>query len=243
MSENSKETAKEQKKSLTDRKRKWLIASAVFAVTAVVAAVLYYLLFVLEDEPPEPRYDKLGSYIDVEDATSKEYFDWDEDIFEDDEYLSKDRTVYYSTGNETFVLDVDDKRLKPGASIFPGYFEAIINGDREKVNTYYTDAFIEDITSEDDPSKRHPYYRSLTERFTMQRLYDMKVTFVGTPYEGNTRYIWYKVEYRLAMNNGTFLDILGTNMSGHDVLLSQDFYLVEDDGEYKISYIGFTVDE
>lgn len=243
MSENKKELVKETSKSPADKKRKWIIASAVFVVTAVVSAVLYYWLFVIEEQPPEPQYDKLGSYIDVEEATSKEYFDWDENIFEDEEYLSKDRRVYYSTGNETVILDVNDKRLKPGASIFPGYFEAIINGDNDKVNSYYTEAFIEDITSEEDPEKRHPYYRSLTERYTMQRLYDMKVTFVGTPYEGNTQYIWYKVEYRLARNNGTFLDILGTNMSGHDVLLRQDFYLLEDDGEYKISYVGFTVDE
>ena len=221
-------------------RRKLIIVICIFlAVTAALGAVYLFIIRPNEQER-EPEYDALKHFYTEEP-------DWETNILEDEDYLSLNRTLYYSNGTETYKYDPGDESIPDSASVFPGYLDAIIMGEREKVNSYYTDDFLDYIAKQSDKeeSKRHPYYRCVTEDFTMQRLYDMRITFVGRPIDEETgeQYDYYIMSYRISLNNGTFLNILGENLGGHDVSLDQHIQVVNRDGRYLITSVGFTVPE
>lgn len=218
------------------KRKKLLIGILVFL--AVLAAMLAFYVLVIEKDVPEPEYQNLTRF-------NTEEPDWDTNILEDDEYLALDRKIYFSNGSETFELSPTDTSVPDSAHIFTDYIDGIVMGERERVNGFYTAEFIEGIEEEADKeeAKRHPFYRCVTEDFTMQRVYDITVTFVGKPVDVDTgeQYDYYILEYKISRNSGTFLDIMGENYSGHDLSVPQHVKVVERNGEYKIASIGFAI--
>lgn len=220
------------------KRKKLIIAISVFFAVLIGLTAVYIFVISPSEEPDEPEYENIRRFYTEEP-------DWETDILGEEDYLVLNRDLYYSNGMETFKLTDGGSTLPESVYIFDDYLQAIIMGEREKVNTYYTDEFIGYIEDEadKDEEKRHPYYRCVTEDFTMQRLYDMKVTFVGKPVDEETgeQYDYYILEYKISLNNGTFLDIVGENLGGHDVSAEQHVKVVERGGEYKITSIGFSI--
>ncbi len=218
------------------KRKKLIIGIIVFLV--ILAIMLVVNEFVVKEAKPEPEYENLKRF-------NTEEPDWETNILEDDEYLALDRKIYFSNGAETFELVSTDTSVPASAHIFDDYINAIIMGERERVNGFYTAEFIEGIREQakKEESKRHPFYRCVTEPFTMQRVYDITLTFVGKPIDEDTgeQYDYYILEYKISRNNGTFLDIVGENHGGHDLSLPQHVKVVERSGEYKITSIGFAI--
>ncbi len=131
----------------------------------------------------------------------EEYFeepDWDEDIFEDSDYLNKDRSVHYTSNGVSIMLETDEQFESAGpiALFFQQYFTAIIHGDHITYNSLLTDQYKKEYGPKDP--------------FTMQKLYEIEVIDLnrinylneGTP---NMITVYeFDVEYKIMENNGTY---------------------------------------
>ncbi len=124
--------------------------------------------------------------------------DWEENIFEDEEYIEADRTIHYSSNGTTLLLEDDDdfESAGPIALFFREYFDAVINGDYVKYNTLLTDLYKKEY------GEKAP--------FTMQKLYEIEVTDLNCVRylnEGKTNQITvyeFDVAYKIMENNGTY---------------------------------------
>ncbi|MEA4832043.1 MAG: hypothetical protein VB118_05435 [Oscillospiraceae bacterium] len=156
---------------------------------------------------------------------SVEYYEanYDENIFEDKDYMSLVRDIYYTTGGYTELLDKAGCESKgKDAVFFREFFDAIISGDADTYNTFFMKNYFE--TNEKDDS------------FTMQRIYDISVTVrEDTETELNGAKIKcsnYIVSYKIMKNNGTFR--LGIPS---DTVKPQLYRLIEENGKLKIHSI------
>ena len=147
--------------------------------------------------------------------------DYNENIFEDEEYMAKNRYISYTKGSDTFVITNDDYSFyDPTVEFFAGYFNSVINGEYETYNDYFTEAyFIE---------------QSNKERFTPQKLYDIEIKYTSSSdVDGVTSYIYY-VNYKIFENNGTFRNDIESDAAR---TLVYELHLYPD-GEILINYIG-----
>lgn len=150
--------------------------------------------------------------------------DYDENIYEDEEYMKKDRTVAYTNGPDTYYIPLDGGDFKEyGATLefFGKYFDTVINGRYEEYDSYFTDYYFE--------------HQSHRERFTPQKIYAVKITlFSRTENEDKSFTYNYTVEFKIVKNNGTFRNDIGSDSS------RRVFYeLIESpDGNVLINYIG-----
>ncbi len=174
------------------------------ALTATTVLLLTALFLVLNLIVESGWFSSLfGEKIKYRDypPLGEEYLyepDWNENIFEDEEYLDKDRTLHYTSNNVTLILEDDDDFESAGAIalFFREYFDAVINGDHEKYNSLLTDLYKNEYG--DKPA------------FTMQKLYEIEVTDLNcVTYlnEGKTNQITvyeFDVAYKIMENNGTY---------------------------------------
>ncbi len=146
----------------------------------------------------------------------------DVDIFEDEEYLQLERTVYYSDGAQTYPILSDNFPVPEAARLFYDYIDAIIHGDADKLNTFYTDEYLEEVGAHAD--------------FTMQRVYDALVTYLGPTIDKRTgqRCERVKLTYRISKNDGTFRRDIESDASREQI-----FTVIEQDGVYRISDMNF----
>ena len=125
--------------------------------------------------------------------------DFDENIFEDEEYLSLNRVLYYEeNGQGAYLTDRSDAE-KTGdlATFFYTYFDTVIHGDTETYNTFFTADYRKENGSKD--------------AFTMQKLYDMEVIELSSELVGDSLIVHkFKVSYRILFNNGTYRDNLAS---------------------------------
>lgn len=123
--------------------------------------------------------------------------DYDEDIFQDEEYLEQRRSVLYTEGAQSSYLIREEDFQAAGdyALFFGNYFDSLIQGDNERYNRCFTEDYLKENGEKG--------------RFTMQKLYDMTVQLLAEyPLdEKNPEEIIvaeFKVSYRILYNNGTF---------------------------------------
>jgi len=150
--------------------------------------------------------------------------DWESDIFENREWLSKNRWLTYAEGGMSLTL-VDEDYASYGDAVvmFADYFLALMKGDAEWVNSFYTDSYFE----------THDRYTAIT----MQKIYDMKVEIIEQKDNGNTITYIYRVTYKIMENDGTF-----RNDMVSDAERAQYYYLTDDGNHvqiYDVSY-GYT---
>lgn len=140
--------------------------------------------------------------------------DYDYDIMKDADYLAKDRRIYYYDERSGEMQVLDDKNFNnfgPATVVLKTMIECIIAGDAEGYNALFSENYFANHTPED--------------AFTMQQLYDIKLTKVAqseiTPERGKsyTQYE-FEVEYKIRWNNGTFRTDIG-----HDESKKQYFVL------------------
>lgn len=184
-------------KAKEKRLAKRLIAWVLALIAIFLCANLFLESGVLEGFLKEEI--KYNEFPRVDDLCAP---DWEENIFEDEEYMSKERFVRYTSNNTTTILetDADYATQSPAVNLFKEYFEAVINGDVYAYNSLLSDEYKE------KNGEKAP--------FTMQKLYDIElenlddVSYIneGTP-DQITVYL-FNVSYRIMDNNGTYRDNL-----------------------------------
>ena len=129
--------------------------------------------------------------------------DYDSDIFEDEDYLSliSDGIVEYDDDiNYITVVDKDTAASKgKPVKLLVDMIYSIINGDAEEYNSYFSQLYYETNTPK--------------EAFTMQKIYDARLTYFSTESVTKDKVTFteytYKLKYRIYENNGTFRKDIG----------------------------------
>lgn len=202
------------------------IAKLMISAVCILTALFLALNLILESGVFSSLFGEKIKYREYP-PLGEEYFctpDWEENIFEDTEYLKKNRLIHYSSSNITLHLENDDDFISAGpiAVFFRDYFRAVINGDHEAYNDLLTDLYKKEY------GEKAP--------FTMQKLYDIDVidlNCISYLNEGKTNQITvyeFDVAYRIMDNNGTFRN----NLLSDDKREVRYFLYQYSSGEIKI---------
>ncbi len=146
--------------------------------------------------------------------------DYDENIFEDEAYLDKNRDISYTEDGVTRVISENHAYYGAGVEFFYRYFTALMCGDADTLNSLYREEFFAD----------HERFAD----FTMQKVYNIEIvkqteTLIEEgAYAGCTRYT-FRVAYMILDNNGTFRRDMGSNAA-----VPQIFELLDDGNSLKI---------
>lgn len=148
--------------------------------------------------------------------------DYETDILSDPGYLDLARTLMYSNGAETYPLTGTGFEVAEGAEIFTDYVDALVHGDADALNSLYTDGYFE----ENDPHAP----------FTMQRVYDITVTFLGYELNEDGTYAGtqFALDYKIALNSGTFRRDIESDASR-----TQYFTMVRNGEDFLIDKVSF----
>lgn len=155
--------------------------------------------------------------------------DWESDIFQNKEWLEKSRFITYTeNGMSIGLVDGDHSPYGRPVEMFGKYVDALMRGDAELVNSFYTADYFES----------HERF----ERITMQKLYDIEVEYISrseTTIGGKAvdKYI-YRFTYKIMENDGTFRNDLVS-----DATRSQYYTLIDDGEAVKISDISYIYTE
>lgn len=159
-----------------------VLACVVLATLAVVIPAHFF-----KSEPPENATGETTRYI---------YYypeDYEKDISLDKVYqsYSKDLTYYAESFEQRYALTEDPDTVDPEAAFFLGYFQALIDGDGERLETMFA-----------------PGYFSETPRFTKQMIHDEAVGVHSQSVEevdgGEITLFNFVVKYAIFQNNGSY---------------------------------------
>ncbi len=220
--EENKETftATEKKQK---QKRGIIVAFSVMLAIVLVTYIIIPGIGMIADMIADQKDDGYKSdYMDDIKSLSFYPADYNENIYEDKEYMDKNRYLSYEKGGDTFTITNGDYAFYgPTIEFFAEYFDAVINGEYETYNDFFTEAYFEK--------------QSNKSRFTPQKLYDINVKYKSTTaLEGDvTSYIYY-VDYKIFENNGTFRNDIESDASR---TLVYELHLYPD-GKVLINYIG-----
>lgn len=178
----------------------------------------------LHKETEQVEYDGKGQHrISLYDP------DWESDIFLNPDWLDKNRYITYTeNGMSLTLVDYDYASCGKPVEMFGEYVDALMHGDAEKVNSFYTESYFET-------------HKKLG-KITMQKLYNIEVEFISQSditLDGHAvvQYI-YKFTYMIMENDGTFRDDLVS-----DAMKPQYYTLIEDGDAIKISDITYRIPE
>ena len=131
------------------------------------------------------------------------YFDTDyEEIITDDPvYTEKDRSLHYTEYGITLQYDSYSDDMPECAKLFYKYFDTLIKGDVNGHKSLFSKNYFDTIL--------------MSESFTAQKIYDMHVTLDDRIYTEESRAYkeYYKVEYKIMDNNGSYRADLPSNIS------------------------------
>ena len=147
--------------------------------------------------------------------------DYDEDIFENSAYTDKVTDVKYIESGYSVLLDSSNyDSADEYEKLFYRFFDSIKHGDAQQYISYIASDYFND---------KNP----APEKFTMQKLYDIEVSYVEDlelEYNGeNIKVKDFIVRYKIMYNNGTFRADLPS-----DAVIPQHFLVGETEGELKI---------
>lgn len=188
------EQSRQAREATRKLRRRMIIVLVCMAVFVVIALPLISYLETLEQKGPEQiiETNKPSTIIFYEP-------DWDLDIMKEAGYLAKDRSVYFCDARYGYTEVLTEKnkdKYGPAVSVLNTMIHCIIQGDHEGYNALLSENYLKTEGNEPEPP------------FTMQQLYDIKLTLVAEgekSVDGKT-YTQYEfeVEYRIRHNNGTF---------------------------------------
>ena len=177
-----------------DRKKAITVICALFGfVVGIVVLSLILLGIFSQDEKNEDIPGNTYLFYEA---------DYEYDIMSDSKYLELDRQIYFNnpeTGlmvaiSKDDYIDVPNDQ-KEYVLLLCDFIEYAIAGKTDELNALFSDEYIE----ADGKTKMD---------FTMQQLYNIKITYVQTSSEvvdGTTHTSYdYWLEYMIRMNNGTF---------------------------------------
>lgn len=173
---------------MSDKKRKIIKG---FIIICVILAIMFIASLILEkvvedNNTPELDYE---FYVPLEDEETN--------IYLDQEYMKKDRTLYYTDEmGQTWLITEGSKNNSIGVTFFSLYFYALEQGDEDTLNGLLSD----NIEKYDD--------------FTMQRVYAKEVKYLqGEKIDDETYSIIYSLDYNIMKNDGSFRRDIGSDMS------------------------------
>ena len=220
-------------RALDAKKRKKILAKACLCVLgALIVLVILWLILrncSVSTSEEEESYSFNPLAIDYGDGFTQQELDYD--IFEDEEYVDKDRGVWFGDSYVSqYYLTENRDKASYQAKLFIDYFDAAVHGDGKKLNTLFTDEYFE---NKDNPIKKYP------DRFPMQKIYDIHVEQLGTSKTENTLegimvYEQYKVYFLIMDNNGAFRPDLPVDKSYIPLI----YDVITINGESKINRIS-----
>ena len=196
------------KESTRRLKRKMIIILVCMVAFAIISIPLINLLSQIQNEGNKEEETKAPSSTIIF-ATP----DFDYNILEDERYLNLNRRIYLYDERSGITEDLTDKNINAygeAAIVLRAAINALIAGDADAYNALFSEN----------------YYATHKPQsaFTMQRIYDIKLTLVKeTEKVGETgKYTQYEyeVEYKIQRNDGTFRTDIG-----HDESRKQYFVL------------------
>lgn len=193
-SKNSKNTCKNNSPSRRNRNKSIAIISILFGIVLLIVAFSLIALAILSDND-HSESNSNGTYLFYE-------ADYDYDIMKDKKYLQLDRQVYFENpemGTTVVItkemLDEVPNDQKEYVLLLYDYVNYAINGNYEELNGLFSKEYVE-------------AGGKLKMDFTMQQLYNIKITYVASSSEivdGTTHTSYdYWLEYMIRRNNGTF---------------------------------------
>jgi len=175
-------------------KKRIIITAIILLILGIVSYVVIYIL----DRPAEPASPYLENIFSPDKFVMIE--EDPIDIFEDEEYLQYDRSLYMSEGGmEIAVLDEGDCENDKGALFFLKYFAALENGETDNYNSMFTDNYY---------TKYLPH-----ESFTQQMVYDIHCQLISKDESAESSNFAYIVSYKIHKNNGTFREDITSDAS------------------------------
>ena len=153
----------------------------------------------------------------TEEKTAKFNFyepDFEENIFEDQDYISliENGILQYDNGTNSVVTITSENASDHGDAVklLTDYVHSIINGDNELYNSFFSTEYLD----AHEPK----------EEFTMQKIYNGLITYYSseeiTDKSGNyTKYI-YKLKYQIYKNNGTFRRDIGEDYKTQYIVIT-----------------------
>ena len=215
--QNINELNEQEGKSRKPFKKKLLIGliilAAILLLMYALTLILPYISSKLLEQPEEEQTAAFNFYEP----------DFDENIFDDDEYMSliAEGIYKYDNAANAIVPITAENAINQGVAVkfLTEYVDAIINGDNDAYNEFFSDV----------------YYKTNApkEKFTMQKIYDATITYysIESVSEGGnnyTKYI-YKLKYSIYENNGTFrMDIGEDQKTQYVVITDRDGKLLID---------------
>lgn len=164
------------------------VVTTVIVVIAVVSLIVGVWQFISVNKTPE----KTTPYTaDVYDPNLFALVDPDApSIFDDDDYLSMDRSIHVRNGIEEYTVTDPHSDIADGEILFFfDYFDIISHGDYVKYEELFTDSYYEKYLSQGE--------------FSEQRVYDIHLEKLIDS-AGNSDRAYYLVTYKIAANNGSF---------------------------------------
>ena len=206
--QNFEEQSRTARESTRRLKRNMIIVIVCMIVFAVVAIPLINVLDNLQNGGTPEETKKLPPSSIIFATPDYEY-----DIMQDQDYLQLNRRIYHCDERSGLTEELTDKNIAGyggAAWILRDMINAVIAGDNEAYNACFS----------------ANYYANNEEEapFTMQRLYDIKLTKVNETIKsgekGKYTQYEYEVEYKIRLNDGTFRTDIG-----HDESKKQYFIL------------------
>ena len=189
---------KEKQKKNT-RKILWILGGILLVFLVAIAALSQLI-------PKDEQKDEKIKFYPVT----------DENIFENSQYVSQNRTVYYcdnSSGYEHVTPINEDNRTEYSAEVIfaEAYLNTVILGDEISLRQMCAQSYLEKNPIPD---------------FTQQKLYDLCIYPHQTEtLQDGSRLVTFKLMYKILENNGTYRRDVGSNGARPEYLVlhvSQD---------------------
>lgn len=205
------EQAEQAREASRRLKRKMIVVIVCLVAFAVIAIPLIRVLdnLTVGNDPAETQGPSLrpnGNFFDP---------DYDCNIMQDPEYLDLNRRFYHYDERSGLMEELTEKNKSnygEGAVVLCNMLDAVIAGNADA----YNELFSENYYAKHDPEAP----------FTMQRIYDVKLTKVSETTvageKGKYTQYEYEVEYKIRRNDGTFRTDIGQDESKKQYFILSD---------------------
>ena len=182
-----------QKQSQKLKKRILLILGCVVGGIVVLFALVMLLeLWLGKGKDRLPEYD--GTF----------YPPYEGDIFENPQYMSLDRQMYYcedpnGDGLRQAITEENMTEFDTNIAFLYVYLQSIMMGDEDIYNAYFNEN----------------YYQSSEPKtaFNPQMLYDIQIRYNQETAEGADKLVTYALSYKIYRNDGSFRRDIGSDSS------------------------------
>ena len=223
--QNFEEQSRAARESTRRLKRTMIVVLVVMVAFALVVVPLINFLDGLQNGGTATEETKQPSSSIIFVTPDYEY-----NIMNDAGYLDLNRRIYHCDERSGLTEELTDKNIAgygPAAIVLRDAINAIIAGDADAYNALFSDNYY----ANHDPE----------EPFTMQRLYDIKITKVSESQQsgekGKYTQYEYEVEYKIRKNNGTFRTDIGSDASRKQYFVISDSTFVDGEQVFLIDRI------